>query len=731
MAPFNPNQQVDQSPGVRNIGAIDVPQNIMPKGVERNDIMPHGVEEGDKSAAYAGQAAGVGYQIEATKDSEYGELFKDTTTGLDFLGKAGVSMVKKDIEDKVYSVADRERQAYTDALEKIKKGVGVKNVLDANASDDDSVTPSDISNLPGTLSALQGARDSGKISGSYYQSRLLSEAKALRAQYPGFREEIDQQFAKVTGTNPANAYITALVQDINRASSSANSEKNKTLTYIQNNLAFPGSTRIYKEFNEGTKTAQDVIEWAAPYEQQKYDLNMRALRFQDTKNTREDRTRIAGDNIDAGAGIAVSRTVDQIMEGIGLKNTGDLDRLTGLEKTKAIDPKQWADYGQTITNAITQQRTAMIQDADRYGYTKDAGGKAEVIKRVDAALDPLYQLRDRIYNHDFGGIYSIKKSLEAQSDISQQKMLNDPKIGPVLQTAKTLKEIGGESNLQQFQLDVIKGDYAENFKSWFKASSQEMQTQFNMKTKGVPYTFNDRIDTLKSNGVNDVKLNKAIFNEVSKIADPNVPEAIRMNYALAAFSEGNRGMISKLQADGVDDHGKPIQGQNAVFQKFTSPEMTKAIYAMGQKDPTIWQNYVNWTKETIGSELMNREINDLKAIPDNAGVKVGWDVANHRFKVEDTRDRETQYYQDKMRGGSATAAGANSYFNTVQSSVNRMNSQIYNFKRVAEASGEDVDTFVLKTIADAAGPEALKNVNGIPYNILRSYGLSKVSNGGR
>jgi len=73
-----------------------------------------------------------------------------------------------------------------------------------------------------------------------------------------------------------------------------------------------------------------------------------------------------------------------------------------------------------------------------------------------------------------------------------------------------------------------------------------------MKTTGTPYTFNDAIDNLKKNKVTDGKFNQAVLNEVNKITDLSLPKEMRMNYAMAAFSDGNRGMISRLQSDGYD-----------------------------------------------------------------------------------------------------------------------------------------------------------------------------------
>jgi len=54
----------------------------------------------------------------------------------------------------------------------------------------------------------------------------------MRAQYPGFKEYIDQQFSKVTGENPANAKISHLTQEINRAASSMSLKRIKCLVIL-------------------------------------------------------------------------------------------------------------------------------------------------------------------------------------------------------------------------------------------------------------------------------------------------------------------------------------------------------------------------------------------------------------------------------------------------------------------------------------------------------------------
>src|SRR5882672_209847 len=351
MAPFNPPiNPLNPDDYTRKSRAVDIDPGIKPQGVAQNQIMPHGVMQGDESAKYAGEAEASGIKSAAVSGTAYGDLFKDIVQTVDFAGKGGVELVKKDIENKVYEVADRERQSYTDILQKVKAGIGVKNVLDSNAEmTDEESTPAEVAGLPDSFSALQGARDSGKISGTYYQSRLLAEAKTLRAQYPGFREYIDQQFSKVTGTNPANAYIHSLVQDINRAASSTAGEKSKMLNFIRSNMdTIPNAPQVYTDYQNDLITSQDVLAKSYPYQKLKADLNMSNLIFNSESTNRQEKERIAGLSIDKAAGGVVSQAVDTLTSKMGLNTKDDLNKLIELDKSGAITGPMWQQYGQSI-----------------------------------------------------------------------------------------------------------------------------------------------------------------------------------------------------------------------------------------------------------------------------------------------------------------------------------------------------------------------------------------------
>lgn len=727
MAQFNPAIQPTNDPNYENRSRpIDVPDSLRPRGVEENRIMPEGQKIGDRSAEYLGQAAAFGMQADGASKKAYGDLFAGIVGIADFAGKAGVQMVKKDIEDRVYDVANKERLAYTESLEQIKAGKGVKSLLDARAEADggSDELPDEVDGLPDRLGSLTGARDAGKISNSYYQARLLAEAKDLRARYPGFRQEIDDQFARVTGVNPANAYINSLVGDINRAAAAANKGQSKIESYILQRQGYPNAVKMYHDFKAGLIKDTDVLTWAAPYERQEQELKMRAAKINDAKATRGEVEYQASRGADAAFGMVVGRSVDQMLGRMQINSAEDASKLDLQVKAGAIPASRFQELGQEIADHRAQLKIQMKKDADVNGITKILGAD-EVNKRIDASLQQLEVLNDRVYHKDFGGIYRTAKAIKSQTEDDTMQLLQNTKVGPAMRQMMVLREIGGEQWFQKFNLDLIKSGLPAHYSAYAERWMSEIASQTNMRTTGMPVTLNDMLDEFKAKGMNDNKVNSAIINMIGKISDKDTPDEVKSNLALAAFHPNNNSFISKLNVDGVDSSGRKIQGMNATFQKFTTPEMTAAMKKLGETKPEIWNNYVNWAKTTLGTELISREVQDLKTIPDNANVKVGWDDKNSRFFAIDTRPDSLK----EVQRGYHVSAASNQYFKRVEASLNRINSNLGNYKNIAEASGGDVNAFLLKSIADIGGRDALTKVEGIPFQMLQQIGLMKLRSG--
>ena len=332
---------------------ISIPDSIRPQGVETNRIMPEGVKQGDRSAEYEGQAKAYASQAQGLSDKAYGDLFEGIVKVGDFLGKAGVQMVQRDIENQVYDVADAERNLYMQRLEEIKNGGNVKSLVDTGGTPDNSNAPSELQELPDQLSVLTSARNGGKISSTDYRARLLARAKDLRAKYPGFRQEIDAEFAKVTGMNPANSVITGLISDINRQASSRASETNKLLTYIMNNQGlFPDAALAAQKVQNGEWGRNEVIQVTAPHERMMNNIKEKKAVFDDVKLSDEERARTGGKLIDDFATYAVSNFVTKFTSQMGLNTDSDVDRINGLTKVGTLNSQRWQGLGKLYSEGV-------------------------------------------------------------------------------------------------------------------------------------------------------------------------------------------------------------------------------------------------------------------------------------------------------------------------------------------------------------------------------------------
>jgi hypothetical protein len=739
LASVNPQTNPTNAPGYGgNSRAIDTPDPIRRQGVQQNQILPEGQKIGDRSAEYEGQAAAAGIQADALTTKGYGDLFANIINMGDFLGKAGVSMVKKDIEEKVYDIADKERQAYTAELEKIKAG-GTKNILDANASADEP-TPDDVNDLPQTLATLKSARDGGKISKIDYQGRLLEHAKSLRAQYPGFKKEIDDEFAKVTGQNPANARINSLITDINRTAAAASSEANKAAAYYKSHQGWPNMQKEYDKFVAGETTANQFYSKFTPYAQAEETMRAQKLLADSEGLTRDETGRRAVQAATTGLGTVVAAHADQLLGDLGLDSPDKVKQFDDLNKNGSISKEYWNDLNKKTANSIVVLQTQMASKMDSTGITaKLKGGVEERNKLIKEAMAPVLAIQDRIINHDTGGLYENAQRTKSILDGGKYDLVKDSKAGPAMVALNNMKELGGEQYLQKFNLELAVGkDGIPNaYKDWY--NGYKARFNGNAANPAAAVTYNTMFDEAKTKGINDPAINRGIVKEVDKIGQKDVPDKIKEGIALSAFSPGNRGFLSRINLDTYDERGRYVPGQNAVYQKWTAPEITNEIKRLSKNNPQLWENYESWARDTFKDQIVNTEINDLAKQTRDPNIKISWDTDNKRFDVEKTwtngfpNQKIGMTASEQALGGGQINIEREKNFENVRRSIYRINSALSNLKNVAQEGVQEKDTdgFLLQSIADAAGPDALKNVKGIPVDMLnkimlgRAYGGSK------
>lgn len=731
MAPVNPTIQPTNSPSYgRDSTPVNVPDSIRPRGVDTNQILPKGQEIGDRSAEFEGQAAAYGARAKGAATEGFADLFSGLVRTGDFMGRAGVEMVKRDIENRVYDAADSARDDYIKRLEAVKEGVGGKNILDAYASAD---VPTEVSELKDRIQTLSASRDSGKISSTYYQGRLLAEAKDLRARYPNFRQEIDAAFTRATGSNPANAYVHSLIQDINRNSGAANSTTQHTLKYIEQNLGIPGAQKLYERVISGQISGDaarlEAVKLFAPHEALKVKVQEHKARMEDTELTRTERSFQAEKLYEKASAGIINNAIDGVMERLGLTDANAVASVDADLKNKAgLTPQQWEQEGQNLLQLKARLRSELIAAADKHGVTANLkGGKKELIEKIDASLSQFDTLKELIYAQDTGTLFSFKRSNNARLSEDVQTLMTGSKTGPILRQVQAFKSIGGENYMRDLSLTMISEKFPTQYKDFFERWSGEIASQSNYGPTGKPVTFNDFLDEVKNKRVDAPEAAKKVLSMVDDIANPKTPDAVKEDIALAAFSTGNIGMISRLVSE--DSDPKARVGQNTMYRRFTTPEITKEMKRLGERNPEIWKQYVNWAENTLGSELLNREIANLNKLgkDKDPNISISWSSDNKRFEVKYNYSPRSsrEEFMGRGTGSQVLPVDPMSYppYVLASQSINRINSNLSNFKHIAEAEKSDIEAFLLRTVRNIGG--SLEGIGGIPQEMLNQIDATR------
>ena len=740
MAVFNPEVKPTNDPNYTSATRpISIPDDIRPQGVDTNRIMPKGQEIGDRSAEFEGRAKGAASQAQGMSSLAFGDLFAGVAAAGDFLGKAGVQMVRKDIENQVYEVADAERQRYTQILQSIRDGGGVKNILAGDSGD--SETPYDIRNLPDQLSVLSSARDAGKLRSTDYRARILALAKDLRAKYPGFKTEIDQEFIKVTGMNPANAVLTGLIADINSQGHGAASAQNKMLSYIFSHQGdFDDPAEAARKVQSGEWGMSDFLKQTAPREKLRANIADRAAVWGDQKLSDEARIKAGGQLIDVVANGIADDYVNKFMARMGIGTEEQARAMEIRSKNGGIPAQEWQRLGQTYGDGLLIIRKEMWDKAQAAGLVEKMGAD-KVREHIDTAMKRVQTIGERIYAQDVGGIHDAANTVKAMRDDDVKNALEDDIIGGPLRTAMLARFVGGDQFMADTRLKQATEGLDGKWGAYGKSMQEAILAQKDYKTTGVPLTLNRVFDAYSDKMKNASEKEKgavvnSTLNRILSIADPKTPDAAKLNYALAAFSPDRRSFIERLNQDSNDSRGREKRGQNAVFQDMSSEAMTKSMYELDKKHPGVFKMYTDWVTETLGNVLISRDVRELNQVR-NPTVHIGWDVDNKRFT---TQFKESPAPQNPEATNPFTALNnarrsvENSAMNLngrseearVAQIVNRINNNLSGFKHIAKISGADVDAYVLRNIAAAAGPEALAQVDNLPAEIIRQLGLAKL-----
>lgn len=673
------------------------------------------------------------------------------TTATEALGSAVKitdTAIKDSAKKDVQTGVDNLRDGYLDAL---------KTVRNAQiASTDQSLLPeTDAPAAPaGLQSGLDRARNIGtalaqggtKVNDTLYTGALNSLTKQLRAQYPGYRDYIDEQIQSVSGVNPANAFMKNLMEDINRGQENNKTETNAVKAQLRdlNVQGFHDTggvtpAQILQGLNSGVINIDQAQRWMNSSKKLDYDTkaktDARAVRLGDEAdaaiNATKDLSSTAAQTVahnwttmTIGKGTDTPATLFKfIQENAGNQNVKD-------ERSQAIG-QQLAQMRQ----ATAQQLLAQANEGGKNSIVSKLGGDMSKVKGViDGQLETFDLAIKSVFEKDWGAAYSHMNFNKAIGSDSTNIMYNAPDAD----VRKYNRMVGAINNISpQYGNDFFKNSLLsavpQREKEFLKNTQMELLTQPDAPV-GKLTSLQGQLDASKAKGVTSPKSYDELVKYVDTLNNPKVGLEQRLNVAKGFFDPTMNGQIladKNFDKDRYDATLKrEIPGKYSVWRKFSSDNVASGIAELGKSDPTVIANYRATMTRNFGEQLFSRELKDLGEDNSNATHL----SANYKIKFTNDAGSNPHFEAVRPNGSPMTMGEAAGYGAPVQS-MNRLNEGMAGLYNVYSKTGsKDPVNDVMAAIyrynyqdANSRSPRGYESIGDLPKAIMESITMANTA----
>lgn len=585
-----------------------------------------------------------------SKEILYQGLGRDIVTG----AEAADAVMKRNIDYQLHSQIDPQTEGFTEALKTVRAQQQAQ--VPQNAQPDMhslggqqviGAVPQQVLNGLDKVDTLHQGVGQGKVSQTQYLGNLYSIAKNMRAQYPGYRDYIDQRMHEITGRPIANEYISSLKEDINREGQGGigNKVQEQRLTALMesNKEGTPGADRVLQGFVNGYYDGAYVDRFINQSNAYKYQAATLKAATADQTASDNERGRNAVDYVNLRSNKVVSDIIRESLAhmGIDTDNTGTIPNLNSLLSQFAGNS---AKAGQAATYFSAAYKQAHDQLWSEF-TTPDKNGNSvlhslgddpdRLEKLIDGNLTPLKGFITQMTNGDYGLASYTENLIKHLIADRQLGLYKDKDVGNInLSLAAMSKSMGpgGAPWFNSFATNQLAKSNISKSEERAFANGQEQLMLFpppgqepkpvsqvikDTPQKSSPQVFDDYIRTIKY------------------IADPNTPMEVRMNAAKAFFGPGNSDFMDNFKTDYTDPQtGRRVPAKYSVFTRMTSPDVTKGMWELGQQDPNVWQMYKNWTEENFAFKLFTPDIKQMNDVPVDHELK--FNPALHHFTLEQT-----------------------------------------------------------------------------------------------
>lgn len=677
--------------------------------------------------------------IDAPEVNQAGAIgVKTLGTAIEGSAKFIDEAIKQGISDTAHAKVDPERDQFTSGLKAIKRGLDAGTItrsktasggslLDAMAQADDTDLPPGLEAGIDRVTQMSQAYAAGspKLNDTQYSAATLSIAKQMRAQYPGYRDEVDAAVSKASGLPVANSYYQNLMTDINRQLVQMNkANKDDMPAIMKQNFDVPGDPskgvpnmgvmyqlrktdpEAYQRIGGDAFVLDNISKWRNLQTQQGIQTKQNEQSTFDDKvkkdKATESLTKQANDTVaffvqnNVGmSGMAPLR--DEIDYVSQVNSTGKYNGVPQGSTEVDAHRQMLAGYRQMIVSHL-KDLTAHLDP------TVGAKEAEEIRQKAMSPIDGWLTVAGGSNPNPALADYQMRQNKNIQEDVFNNMLINKD-TGAATRMVLNARKVYGDAYLP-YWVQKTDPQVQEKLDGIFQ------QEKLYAVTNGVdargqplpPRALKEAVQHAKTIPGFDPNLIGGYIGVATSLSDPNMPQAMKDSIVTWAFQPKNRGLMDEISKDYRDKDGNLVPGKFAAIQRLFSPVMTQAVAETAKHNPEAYKNYRDLADNSFVNAFRGEllDLNKIIAKP-YLNAHFGWDDQTGHFLLVDKNNRPMQpnYHTTGIENPNQI------YLNEALDKLKRVNEMgIDNLTRVfvndpTKPVGTDIGTYLLNTIQKA------------------------------
>lgn len=561
-------------------------------------------------------------------------------------------------------------------------------------ANDTTGTPQEIKGYASQLERVKKAWMNGSLRESAFQMRVDSLARKMRAQYPGYTEEIDTVISSTLNRSTANDLRKQLNQEWAAEQEDLSLDDKK---YAQEIVAWRDDGTLgmlFPDFSQreaaGKPYSKEEVRYRVGLEKARLlqlDNKKKEVEYKTSEGTLLDRERE-----DLGYEEAATITRQFYEAGLNGFNFDDVSKSIQNKPLAAWTADELATTTASVNTATLELSNRIDKALSDKTYDKLTAEEKKNIKAK--AMQPIDALKQALVDKDMGLLAQANNfvKLQGEVDLANYYKAIDPKSGePVATMAR-----------QRALTKSLYGDDAVALLDGSPVSASDTTSRRQSYVNNViahdilngtsPVKALDAMKKTNPTAVDGKVVRESINKTLRVLTDSKTKPEGKAQLIDTLFGEGNAGFLAQFSSNTNTTSGK--SDQELMFEQLMSPSVTAAVKEAAQGNPQLLDKY----KAAMGNAftaLFNKDIataTDVSRFSDLIAFQ--YDPKTAQFITINKADGGKKIFTNSMAPGPmGVFYGMNEQWklSAGKKAVDKMNGYLRNLKPAMEAAGVNTE----------------------------------------